>query len=64
MSKTRHKILPVTTLPRKLKVHALANTLYELERIGVIKIDKKGNIHKTKFGMEIYRHMKMNGMFD
>ncbi len=41
----------------------LEEIIEEFKKIGVIRVDKKGNIHHTKFGQEVYDHMKKHGMF-
>jgi len=33
-----------------------------LQEEGVISIDLKGNIHKTRFGQAVYKHMMIKGM--
>lgn len=39
-----------------------SETLEDLVKLKVIRIDIKGQIHRTKFGWQVYRYMKKNGL--
>ena len=44
-----------------MKKHTFNKTIKELVDLKVIRIDKKGKVHQTKFGEKVYKQMVKDG---